>query len=148
MLTASGPELRLNNAKGQARVCFKVVSDDEAPMILLTDSRGHPRIMLTVHHDRPHIHVMRRGARRRYIVPAVPFGKDGTPASWRRVQRAARDNDPTAFDRAALDSGFMDFEIPGLWDLARGQRQEVGGHALNARQRAARTAKRRARQAQ
>jgi hypothetical protein len=42
----------------------------------------------------------------------------------------------------------MDFEIPGLWDLARGQRQEVGGHALNARQRAARTAKRRARQAQ
>jgi hypothetical protein len=118
MLEATGPTVRLNNAKGQQRLRLHVGANDMTSMLFM-GTGGSPRIMLAIDHDRPHVMIFPRGARNRSVVAAVPFGKTGEPRAWSRARRAARANKRAAFEGAALDAGFLTPELPELWNFVR-----------------------------
>jgi hypothetical protein len=119
MLEKDGPALRLNNAEGRQQLLLRLV-DEQRPTLALFDSKGHPRIVLLLDHDRPHLNVLRRGARKRHVVVAVPWGEQPKPlAAWKRAMRAARANQREKFIAAAMDSGFLSMETDSLWTFVR-----------------------------
>ena len=122
MLEKDGPMLRLNNALGRQRLLLRLTDNDHdiGPILALFDSRGHPRIVHFLDHGRPHLNILRRGARKRHVVLAVPWGKQPEPrAAWKRVMRAARANQREKFESAAMDAGFLSIETDSLWTFVR-----------------------------
>ncbi len=61
MVDADGPQLRLNNKQGLARLTLKV-NDRGDPVIWLTDPEGGPGMAVFLDRGRPHIVMFPRGA--------------------------------------------------------------------------------------
>jgi hypothetical protein len=104
--------LRLNNAKGQARLWLRFNNAHERPAVLLMGPRGTIRLVLMVDRDRPRVAAFPPSSRKRHEVVFTEFGK-GTeePKAWARATRAAAANKRPAFDRAALDCGFFSVDL-------------------------------------
>lgn len=119
MLKPAGPEIRLNNVRGLARLILTVRDDDERPSVVLYGKRGQLRLTILLDEDRPHIIVFPKAGSRRHDVEAMPFGKKKTPRAWSRASRAAEAGNRKAFDRAARDCGFLTPDLQGLWEMAQ-----------------------------
>jgi len=122
MLDESGPTLRLNDAEGRARVWLSFQDPDRRPSMLLYGPSGQLRVCLMIDRDRPRLIVFPRSSSR-HDVALVPFKKSGqdkrASRTWSRVVRAVEAGKREAFEEAALDTGFLSGELPGLWAWAR-----------------------------